>query len=522
MNVPLRLAPNAMNSRRLVLLALVAAPLAGSAPAAESRATGTKPNVLFIAVDDLRTSLGCYGDPLAKSPNIDRLAQEARMFSRAYTHQAVCGPARTAILTGRLPDHNRSWHNRNLFRDTNPDTVTLPQLFKNSGYHTESMGKVFSGDERELDPVSWSVPEVLRREGWKNYVLPRSDAPGKQAPYEAADVPDEGYSDGKLAAFAVETLGRLKAEGKPFFLAVGFFKPHLPFNAPKKYWDLHAPAKFDLPGEPQGVQGAPTIAYHTHRELGGYTGMPKDERLNAEQTRTLRHGYYACVSYTDAQIGKVLDALKRLGLDQNTIVVLWGDHGWALGDAGRWCKGTNWDLDTRVPLIVRVPGMTQPGVATQAIVEYVDVYPTLAELAGLPTPSYLSGRSLEGLLQNPAGRGRDYALSQFSRPFSAAAPQAMGYTIRTENHRYTRWLEWATRQTVAEELYNYTAAESAAPKWTVFVERKNVIDDPALAPVLGKLRNKMDVVLRERSVVAAPRTPAEGEAAPKKKKKRQK
>jgi len=479
----------------------------------------SKPNVLFIAVDDLRTSLGCYGDPLAISPNIDRLARESRVFTHAYTMQAVCGPARTAMLTGRLPDQNRSWHNRNLFRATHPDSVTLPQLFKNHGYHTQAMGKIFSGDERELDPPSWSAPEILRQDGWKNYALPRGEAPGKQAPYEAADVPDDGYSDGKLAQLAIDTLGQLKGREQPFFLAVGFFKPHLPFNAPKKYWDLHDPAKFALPGEPASVAGAPAVAYHTHRELGGYSGIPKDERLDAAQTVTLRHGYYACVSYTDAQVGKVLDALRRLDLDRNTIVVLWGDHGYALGDAGRWCKGTNFELDTHVPLLVRTPGLVQPGAATAGIVEYVDVYPTLAELAGLSAPSYLAGRSLVPQLRDPARPGREYALSQFSRPFNAGPPEAMGYSLRTTTHRYTRWVSWPARTTTAEELYDYTDARSAAPRWTTFVERANLIDDPAAAGVRERFRAEMDRVLRERSVVAAD-PPAAAEPPAKKKRKR--
>ncbi len=510
-----------MKSRLLALTVLVAGLPAGAASAAVAAANESKPNVLFIAVDDLRVSLGCYGDPLAKSPNIDRLARESRVFTRAYTMQAVCGPARTAIMTGRLPDQTRVWHNRNLFRDTHPDTVTLPQLFKQHGYHAQGLGKTFSGDEREEDPASWSVPATLRADGWRNYVLARGEGGGKQAPYEAADVPDDGYPDGKLANLAVETLGRLRQQGKPFFLAVGFFKPHLPFNAPKKYWDLHDPAKFELPGEPERVLGAPEIAYHSHRELGGYTGMPKDERLDAAQTRTLRHGYYACVSYTDAQVGKLLAALQRHGLDRNTIVVLWGDHGYALGDAGRWCKGTNFELDARVPFLVRLPGMAQPGRATSSLIEYVDLYPTLAELAGLPAPPYLAGRSFVPILRDPEQPGREFALSQFSRPFNAGPPQAMGYTIRTATHRYTRWVDWPARQTTAEELYDYRAAGSAEPRWSTFVERRNVLDDPAYAAVRAALRAKMDQVLTERSIVAPIRAPADGQTTPGKRKKKQ-
>ena len=510
-----------MNTKRrsgstLAYLTLALA-TASMAPAASA---STQPNVLFIAVDDLRTSLGAYGDPLALTPNLDRLARESRLFKRAYTMQAVCGPARAAILTGRLPDHNRSWHNRNLFRATNPDTVTLPQLFKQHGYHTQAMGKIFSGDERELDPASWSVPEILKQAGWNNYARPRSDAPGKQAPYEAADVPDDGYTDGKLAYLAVETLVQLKAQAEPFFLAVGFFKPHLPFNAPKQYWDLHDPKKFDLPGEPQRVQDAPAAADQTHRELGGYDGVARDERLDAEQTRLLRHGYYACVSYADAQIGKVLDALRHLGLDRNTIVVLWGDHGFALGDTGRWGKGTNWDLDTRVPLIIRVPGMVQPGVATDAIVETVDVYPTLAELAGLPAPSYLAGQSFSAQLRDPEQQARAFALSQFSRPFNAGPPESMGYSIRTETQRYTRWVKWPSRETFAEELYDYTQPASAEPRWTAFVERRNLIADPATAADRDRLRGVMDQVLRERSIVAPERPADEDDATNARRKKR--
>ena len=348
--------------------------LAALAAAATLSGAAAKPNVLFIAVDDLRTSLGAYGDPLALTPNLDRLARESRLFERAYTMQAVCGPARTAILTGRLPDHNRTWHNRNLFRATNPDTVTLPQLFKQHGYHTQAMGKIFSGDARELDPASWSVPEILRKDGWKNYALPRGAGPGKQAPYEAADVPDDGYDDGKLANLAVETLGKLKTRAEPFFLAVGFFKPHLPFNAPKKYWDLHDPKKFDLPGEPEGVREAPAAAYHTHRELGGYAGVAKDERLDAEQTRLLRHGYYACVSYVDAQVGRVITALDRLGLADDTVIVFTSDHGYHMGEHGLWQKRSLFEESARVPLVIAAPG-GRAGVADGHTVELIDLAP---------------------------------------------------------------------------------------------------------------------------------------------------
>ena len=481
------------------------------------QAAEPRPNVLFITVDDLRTSLGCYGDTLVKSPNIDRFAATALRFDHAYTQQAVCGPSRTSLLTGRLPDNTRVWHNRNLFRDTQPDIVTLPQLFKNHGYHTVSLGKIFSGDERELDPVSWSEPEILKQKGWRSSALDDSGGEGKGAAWEAADVPDEGYSDGKLAQLAVEKLTGLKGDGQPFFLAVGFFKPHLPFNAPKRYWDLYDPATFKLNDDGQRVKGISEHAHHSHRELGGYRDMPKDEHLDAATMRTLRHGYHACVSYTDAQIGKLLAALDELGLAQNTIVVLWGDHGWSLGEKDRWCKGTNFERDTRVPLLIRVPGMTVPGAGAAGLVEVVDLFPTLAELASLPPPRGLDGRSLVPMLADPQSPGREAVLSQFARPFSASTPEVMGYSLRTATHRYTRWIDWQSRQTVAEELYDYTAGPSARREGAFWIEQENIASQPGQSVTGHSLSQQLDQMLAQRITVK----PNDGPAVNKKRKKKQ-
>jgi iduronate 2-sulfatase len=462
---------------------------------------GEPPNVLFIAVDDLRTSLGCYGDTLVKSPNIDRFAASARRFDHAYTQQAVCGPSRASLLTGRLPDNTRVWHNRNLFRDTQPDLVTLPQHFKNHGYHTVSLGKIFSGDERELDPASWSEPELLKQKGWKNSTFSGSGGKPKGAAWEAADVPDEGYSDGKLAGVAIEKLTSLHQDGKPFFLAVGFFKPHLPFNAPKRYWDLYDPEVFDWHDDGQRVKGISEFAYHSHRELGGYREIPKDEHLDAATTRTLRHGYHACVSYTDAQIGKLLAALDQLGLAKNTIVVLWGDHGFALGEKDRWCKGTNFERDTRVPLVIRVPGMKEPGAASVGLVELVDVFPTLADLAALPAPQSLDGRSLVPMLDDPQSSGRDAVLSQFARPFRANTPEFMGYSLRTASHRYTRWITWPARQLVAEELYDYTTGPSTRREGAHWIEEENIVTHAQQTDTRKTLSQKLDQMLAQRIAV---------------------
>jgi iduronate 2-sulfatase len=466
-----------------------------------------RPNILFIAIDDLRTSLGCYGDKIAKTPNIDAFAKSGLVFSRAYCQQAVCGPTRAAMLTGLLPDHTRVWHNRNLFRDTCPDIVTLPQLFKNNGYHTQSLGKIFSGRTREDDPQSWSVPSVLIGKGWKKYVLPENQGKGKQSPTEKVDVPDEGYRDGQLARLAVETLGNLKQKDKSFFLGVGFFKPHLPFNAPKKYWDMYDPTVFKRDANVRRTIGAPDVAYPDHLELGGYRGVPKDENVSDEQARELRHGYYACVSYADAQVGKVLAALKRLGLEKNTIVVLWGDHGYSLGEADHWCKDTNFEMDTRVPLIIRAGGITQKGAYTNALIEYVDIYPTLAEIAGLSAPNYLDGKSFVPVLRDPKRPGREVVLSQFPRPFKKTKPKVMGYSIRTKTHRYTRWLQWPGQKIIAEELYDYTFAGSVMHRRPFLIEKENIIDNPNYIEIRKQLSKQMDKMLKQRNCVGYGDTP---------------
>ena len=461
-------------------------------------ADSTEFNVLFIAIDDLRTALGCYGDPIVQSPHMDSLAASGRLFNGAYAQQAVCGPSRASLLTGRLPDNTRVWHNRNFFRHTLPDVVTLPQLFMNSGYTAIGLGKIFSGDPREEDPKSWSKPMILRGADWHNYFFPENRKyQGKGPSYEAADVPDDAYPDGKLANLAVETLSELHGTGKPFFLAVGFFKPHLPFSAPKKYWDFYDPSVFSLKDEIPGVANAPEEAYHSHRELGGYVDMPEDERLSSEQTALLRHGYYACISYIDTQVGKLLQALEQLGLDDSTIIFLWGDHGFAIGEASRWCKGTNFELDTRVPLIVRVPQMKHPGMAADSLVELVDIYPTLADLNGLKPTWPLDGRSFKPILDDPSAIGLQFVRSQFARPFKKSDPEIMGYSIRTSQHRYGRWIDFESRQTIAEELYDYGGPVSVTIRQPYRIENSNLVSVPAMSGVLNDMRQLLDNQLNE-------------------------
>jgi iduronate 2-sulfatase len=480
-----------------------------------------RPNVLFISIDDLRPALGCYGDPLAKTPHIDRLAAGGRPFLAAYCQQAVCGPSRTAVLTGRLPDNNRVWHNRQRFRLHEPDTITLPQLFIKAGYRAESYGKVFSGNSQEEDPESWSAPAVLKASGWRNYAGSGSGSgAGKGSATEAADVDDEGYPDGRLATMAIAALERLR--GEPFFLAVGFFKPHLPFNAPRKYWDLHDPAAFGA-ADVERTAAAAAEAYPDHRELAGYAGMPRDERVTTDEARRLRQGYYACASYVDAQVGRLLTALDRLGLADDTIVVLWGDHGYSLGEADHWCKATNFERDTRVPLVIRVPGMPAAGEPATALVELVDLYPTLAELAGRAPPAELDGRSLGPILRDPSAPGKAFALSQYVRPWKPAAPRVMGYSLRSPTHRYTRWVNWADKAVVAEELYDYGRLPGPGDGATPFVERTNAAADPSQTAALGRHRAALDAMLAERTrpSAAKPLVATEGGKGKKKKGKRE-
>ena len=502
--------------------------LCGLCVFALSSLAAPKPNVLLICVDDLKPILGCYGDKLVKSPNIDRLAARSVQFDRAFCNQAVCSPSRNSLLTGLRPQTLGIYDLGTNFRRARPDAVTLPQLFKQHGWRTEGMGKIFHvGHGNTNDPASWSTPYWTANV--VAYALPASKAKSgltreealfsnksakdlpRGAAYESADVPDNTYPDGALADHAIERLRAAKEKpAEPFFLAVGFVKPHLPFVAPKKYWDLYDRASFKLAEVRAAPEGAPSYAPQSGGELRQYSGIPESGPIPDDLQRTLLHGYHAAVSYMDAQLGRVLAELDKLGLAQNTIVVLWGDHGYSLGEGDHWCKATNFERDTRVPLVIRVPGMAHPGTPTSALVELVDLYPTLADLAGVAAPADLAGRSLVPQLADPLAPGRDVALSQFARPFRNADPEAMGYSLRSPTHRYTRWVEWPSRQTITEELYAYPAPPQAGP---TLVEERNLIDDAAAAPVRDRLRATLDTMLVERvGPPPAPRPRASGTA----------
>ncbi len=459
-----------------------------------SAVAAAAPNVLFLAIDDLRPALGCYGDPIAVSPNIDRLAERGVTFERAYCQQAVCSPSRLSMLTGLRPDTIRVWDLKTHFRKAVPDAVTLPQHFKQNGYQTVSIGKIFhGGGEPAKDPPSWSEPPKydIAREAELRYALPKNLAGKglKRASTEAADVPDDAYVDGIVCCEALATLGRLAEGRQPFFLAVGFRKPHLPFCAPKRYWDLYDRDAIPLP-QPAGYpKDAPELALRSWRELEGYPDVPNEGLLPNELVRRLRHGYYACVSYMDAQVGRLLDRFGELDLADNTIVVLWGDHGYHLGEQGLWTKANNYELSTRVPLIVAVPGCSGNGRSSPALVELLDVYPTLAEACGLKVPQALEGTSLCPLLDNPAASWKPVALSQYPRAHEGNRHRGrgdiMGYALRTERFRFVQWRENASGKVVAEELYDHKRDSQ---------ETVNVVGQAEYAESLNELRKRLKIV----------------------------
>ncbi len=409
----------------------------------------SRPNVLFLVVDDLRPQLGCYGREQMHTPHIDGLADRGVLFERAYCQVPVCGATRASLLTGTRPRRDRfvdfkTWADHDL-----PGALTLPQHFRQQGYITHACGKVFHHTpdtaERSWSEGPWQ-PHV--KGSWRNYVLPENlqreaSGPRRGMPYEQADVDDEAYYDGQIAAHAVGQLERLAAQDQPFFLAVGFVKPHLPFNAPTRYWDRYRPDDVPLADNPFAPEGAPPESLHNWGELRQYFDIPAEGPLSDEMAHKLVHGYYAATSYTDAQVGRVLAELDRQGLRESTIVILWGDHGWQLGEHSLWCKHCNFNTSLNAPLIVSAPGIAG-GSSTRGLVEFVDVYPTLCELAGLDLPEHLEGSSFVELM---AAAGRPWKPAVFSRYLS-------GDSVRTDRYLYTEWSDDEGRRT-ARMLYDH-------------------------------------------------------------------
>ena len=431
------------------------------------------PNILLLMVDDLKPSFGAYGEPWVHSPNLDKLAASGTRFDAAYCNQAVCAPSRNNLLVGSRSTSTGVYSLGYHIRKAIPDVVTLPQHFKNHGYHAAGIGKVFHiGHGNVNDELSWSVPfqpdkvidyvlqestggELTREEAYfSNQKLGQIKSLPRGAAWENADVDDEAYADGRIATEGIKRLQAYRKSGKRFFLALGFTKPHLPFCAPSKYWDLYDPGKLPTAAHTQPPKGAPRYAGKTLGELNQYKPIPQNGPLTDEMTRTLIHGYYASLSYMDAQVGRVLDALKSLQLQKDTIVVLWGDHGYHLGDHGSWTKHTNYEQANRIPLVIVAPGTTRAGTANKSPVETVDLYPTLCELAGLPIPAgpqSIDGESLVPLLNGTADSVSDHAYHCFPKGGK------LGRAIRTERYRMVEWKPLGSDGPAEFELYDYQA-----------------------------------------------------------------
>jgi arylsulfatase A-like enzyme len=506
-----------------------------------------KPNILFIAIDDLKPILGCYGNTLVKTPNIDRLANMGTVFMSNYVQQAVCGPTRASVMTGKRPDYTKVWDLKTKMRDVHPDILSLPQYFASQGYSTQGIGKVYDPRcvDKDIDRPSWSTPFYRTdikyyAEGYGEPALERYQkketkeaiekainealAAGKtkseakeyagtkmKPTTECVDVPNNAYNDGANMLQAKDILSKLSKRNEPFFFAVGIAKPHLPFVAPKKYWDLYKREDMPLAKFQEQSKNAVDIAYHNAGEIRGYSDIPPltdftDQKpygitLPKDKQQELIHGYYAAVSYADANVGVLLDALDSLGLTKNTIIVLWGDHGWHLGDHNLWCKHTNFEEATHAPLIIAAPGFKPSSTKSQT--EHIDIFPTLCDLVNLKIPEKLDGTSLVPLMNNSTAVVKEYSVSQYPRSnataegekLSKADANAMGYSIRTAQYRYTVWLRNGFRSTqpfnkellVGTELYDYEKDP---------LETVNVVNDKKYQVVAIALKVKMLAFLK--------------------------
>ena len=424
-------------------------------------------NILLFCIDDLRPELACYGVEGIKSPHIDALASEGVLFERAYCQQAICAPSRISMLSGQYPDSTGIDDLWTPLRKVHKDAMSMPRYFKERGFVTASFGKVYHHQRDDKDfwmehldrpGLKYASKEVTKsiehrkKAAQEKGLTPLEVSSASKGPaVENAEVDDDVYQDGAVAVQAMKSLRRNK--DRRFFMCVGFAKPHLPFAAPKRYWDLYEREQFEVPAR-ELPEGSPDLAFTQWNELRSYQGLPKEGPLSDELTRELKHGYAACVSYADAQVGRVMAELERLGLRENTIVILWGDHGYKLGDHGLWCKHTNLELDTRVPFIVSAPGFAKEK-QSKALVEMVDVFPTLAELTGGEIPSSCDGKSLIPVLKNPKKEFRPFALSQYPRG------STIGYSMRTDRWRYTEWINSKTKEIMMRELFDHAESQLA-------------------------------------------------------------
>lgn len=441
-----------------------------------------QPNILFIAVDDLKPLAGAYGDKQVITPNIDAIANQGTMFANAYSQWPVCGPSRMSLLTGFRPETNGIMNLKDNIRDVNPDVVTLPQLFRQNGYETAAVGKIFDPrnvDSRQTDdPASWSIP----------YQQPTSTVKGKQKlAVESLEHPIEKFVDGNINARGIKLLKQMANKDKPFFLAIGYKRPHLPFTAPKQFFDLYNPADFTLEPFQQAPKNSnPKYILNDNNEMRTYKPTPKaGEKIkpypkgafSEAHQRELIHGYYAAVSFVDSLVGDLMAELEKTGEADNTIIVFWGDHGFHLGDHGMWGKHTTMEKANHVPLIIKLPG--QKASVYNKPVGLMDIFPTLTELAKLKAPKGLQGDSLVPAINELPESKQPVAISQYKRG------GAFGYSMRTENYRYTEWLS-KHKKVVYRDLYDMTNDPG---------ETVNVVDDAKYKDVAAKLAK----LLRENS-----------------------
>ena len=446
------------------------------------------PNVLFIMVDDLRPELNCYDNNQILSPNIDRLAENGVLFQHAYCQQAICMASRASIFSGYYANTNRIYSCLSV-KELMPDVLTINKFFSHSGYEVAGIGKLYhhAADHVEQFGNSWSETQKQAKGKTKGRGYITQDAiagltpEGRGPAWEIADVDDNEYRDGYYADWAVNKLKELKERQKPFFLGVGFHKPHLPFNAPRKYWDLYPPEQIELASNPFYPENGSYYGKHNFGELRNYTNIPKGDTILTEETqKTLIRAYHACVSYIDAQLGKILDALEANDLTQNTVVVLLGDHGWKLGEHGMWCKHTDFELDTRIPLIINAPKFKR-NVKTKAFAEYVDLFPTLVDLCGFEIPSQLQGKSLVPVLKDPSANVKEQAFSvwpSYRAPRNDPEKAILGFSVRTQKFRYTEWIQIHTGELLDRELYDHELDP---------MENKNEIDNENYRTELPKL-----------------------------------
>jgi len=493
--------------------------------------TGKKdqhPNILFIAIDDLKPMLGCYGDTIIQSPNIDLLAEQGVVFLNNHCQQALCGPTRASLLTGLYPDQIRVWGFDRKIRDAGFEVLTLPQHFKNNGYYTVGISKIFDPRcvDKYRDSLSWSEPAFPLSEEAMHPYYPKETGPVSGYFYhsdqvqnvldsllninpsiadspepsliklikpatECLDLPDDAYKDGVFATKAIEYLDKLAKSDQAFFLAVGFERPHLPYTAPKKYWDMYQRNDIKPSSYQQWADNDVDFAYTSSGSIKSYTDeegnfiykrLDRGEKLTREEQKKLIHGYMAAVSYIDVQVGKILQHLKDLQLEKNTIVVIWGDHGYHLYDHNMWGKSTNFEQGTRSPLIIKGPTVAPS--KTNFPTGFIDLFPTLCDMANIPVPVHLSGKSMLSLMEGNNSQLPSHAISQFQRG------DTMGYAIRDERYRYVEWIaqgrhvnpEADLTHSIAKQLFDYR---------TDPLETKNLADNPDYLEIQNNLHLRL-------------------------------